>query len=227
MARGSQPYSSIVIPACDIGGAASAPYNGDCDGGQTGGKGGAAGPWRERPLRSTTCRVLRDLNLSKVGTGCHQGDVCLVCCGLAGQLVRVRVRSRCGGRTRRSHTRAAQVRAWTPHLMCFDNGDRMRKGWAMAGRGRGDTVVGGPSRSLRDDGDCGSGGPAEAVGGLEWTGRWPGARASEISHLHRAGIMTMSSEMDRVAAGKVDGGAKGCWACPMAAAKGSHWQMHA
>lgn len=40
------------------------------------------------------------------------------------------------------------------------------------------------------------GGPAEAVGGLEWqewTGRWPGAEPSEISHLHRAGVMTMSS----------------------------------
>lgn len=38
-----------------------------------------------------------------------------------------------------------------------------------------------------------AGGPAEAVGGLEWTGRWPGAEPSEISHLHRAGVMTMSS----------------------------------
>lgn len=65
-----------------------------------------------------------------------------------------------------------------------------------AGRWRGGSEVTQSSvwLPLRDDGDCGSGRPAEAVGvDLEWTGRWPGARASEISHLHRAGIMTMSS----------------------------------
>lgn len=70
------------------------------------------------------------------GDGCHQGDVCLVWAGLdgwagwaagAGAVKTWR-------EARSSHTRGAQVRAWTPHLMCFDNGDRIRKGWAMAGR---------------------------------------------------------------------------------------------
>lgn len=91
--------------------------------------------------------------------------------------------------------------------------------------------------------DCGSARPAEAVGGLEWTGRWPGAKASEISHLHRAGVMTMSSlPPAQLAARRRWHGAwvdlkqahtiwnvrltvrKGCWACPMAEAKRSHWQ---
>lgn len=98
MARGAQPYSSIVI-LCNIGGATSAPYNGDRDGDKQAGRGGAAGPWRERPLRSPTCRVLRDLNLSRVGTGLSSGrDVCLGWAGLAGwagsgQLERVRSRT--------------------------------------------------------------------------------------------------------------------------------------
>lgn len=58
------------------------------------------------------------------GDGCHDGDVCLVWAGLAGWLAGQREPARTG----------RQVRAWTPHLMCFDNGDRMRKGWADGGQ---------------------------------------------------------------------------------------------
>jgi hypothetical protein len=174
--------------------AASAPYNGDCNGDKQAGRG-------LRQARGAS--DVAEPNLSgfarsesqQSGDGCHQDDACLVLV-----LVRERERERSGGggRTRSSHTRGAQVRVWTPHLMCFDNGDRIRKGWAMAGRQRGSEVTQfawwPPSALLRNMMRiCASRkSPAEAAGGLEWTGRWPGASISEISHLHRAGIMTMS-----------------------------------
>lgn len=64
------------------------------------------------------------------GDGCHHGDVCLVWPGQAGRREPVveawRERE---GHSQQPHQGGPQVRAWTPHLMCFDNGDRMRKGW--------------------------------------------------------------------------------------------------
>lgn len=136
--RGAQPYSSIVI-LCNIGSQLALRTMGTATGTNRMG-GGAAGPWRERPLRSPTCRVLRDLNLSKVETAVIRATCAWSglgwMAGLGGQLGRVAgaVAVKTWREARSSHTRGAQVRAWTPHLMCFDNGDRIRKGWAMAGR---------------------------------------------------------------------------------------------
>lgn len=90
--RGAQPYSSIVI-LCNIGSQLALRTMGTATGTNRMG-GGAAGPWRERPLRSPTCRVLRDLNLSKVETAVIRATCAWSglgwMAGLGGQLVRVR-----------------------------------------------------------------------------------------------------------------------------------------
>lgn len=64
------------------------------------------------------------------GDGCHDGDECLGWAGLAGLSVCL---AGWLGQWEPART-GRQVRAWTPHLMCFDNGDRMRKGWADGGQ---------------------------------------------------------------------------------------------
>lgn len=120
IARGAQPYSSIVI-LCDIGGQLVVGMMGTAMG--TSRRGGGRG-------RSVARATVAEPNLSgfarsesqQSGDGCHehQGDACLGWAGWA-----AKERSRGGGATRGSHTKRPTgegvdasfdvLRQWRPH----------------------------------------------------------------------------------------------------------------